>query len=68
MQKTHLEAYGAIAVELDALRPDVLEKKIQDAIKDEIKNVEAFNAEINLFQSEQSELEQVKKRVIEMVL
>jgi len=66
--KKHLEAYGAIAVELDALRPDVLEKKIQDAIENEIKNVKAFNAEINLFQSEKSELEQVKNRVIEMVL
>ena len=65
--KKHLEAYGAIAVELDALRPDVLEKKIQDAIKDEIKNVKAFNAEISLFQSEQAELEQVKARVIEML-
>ena len=66
--KKHLEAYGAIAVELDALHPDVLEKKIQDAIKDEIKNVKAFNAEINLFSQEQAELKQVKARVVEMVL
>jgi len=30
--KKHLLAYGELAVELDALRPDVLEKKIEDAI------------------------------------
>jgi hypothetical protein len=65
--KKHLEAYGSIAFELDALRPDVLEKKIENAIKDEIKNIKAFNAEINLFSQEQAELMQVKNRVVEMI-
>ena len=66
--KKHLEAYGELAVELDALRPDVLEKKIQDAVENEITDVKAYNAEVGLFHKEQSELEQVKDRVIEMVL
>jgi len=66
--KKHLEAYGELAVELDALRPDVLEKKIQDAIENKITDVKAYNAEVGLFRKEQAELEQVKNRVIEMVL
>lgn len=65
--KKHLEAYGELAVELDALRPDVLEKKIEDAILEEIEDVLAFNAEVRLFHSEQSELMQVKNRVVEML-
>ena len=65
--KKHLEAYGELAVELDALRPDVLEKKIQDAIINEITDVKAYNAEVSLFQSEQAELEQIRDRVVEIL-
>jgi len=65
--KKHLQAYGELAVELDALRPDVLEKKIQDAIENEITDVKAYNAEVGLFHKEQAELEQVKNRVVEML-
>jgi len=66
--KKHLEAYGELAVELDALRPDVLEKKIQDAIENEITDVKAYNAEVGLFQSEQAELMLIKDRVMRMIL
>lgn len=38
----HLERYGEVAVELDALRPDVLEEKIRIAIEEQISDKRAF--------------------------
>jgi hypothetical protein len=63
----HVDAYGELAVELDALRPDILEQKIKDAIEDEITKVDAYNAEVNIYKNEQAELEQIKARVIAML-
>ena len=42
--KKHLEKYGALAVELDALSPNVLEEKIKKAIEKEL-DIAAFNCE-----------------------
>jgi len=65
--KKHVAEYGELAVELDALRPDVLEKKIEDAIIDEITDAKAYNSEIKLYQKEQAELQTVRDRVIKMI-
>ena len=45
----------------------MLEKKIEDAINNEIADFKAYNAEVELFRKEQAELEQVKNRVVEML-
>lgn len=58
----HLEAYGELAVELDALRPDVLEQKIRSAIEDEL-NAEAFNQEVERNNSEFELLDKLKNDV-----
>lgn len=64
--KKHIIAYGEIAVELDALRPDVLELKIKNAIEDEI-NIDAFNAEVEKNNDDLDLLNTLKKRVTEFV-
>ena len=46
----HIAEYGELAVELDALRPDILEALIKEAIEEEI--------DIDLFGSEQETQEQ----------
>jgi len=46
--KKHVEQYGHLAVELDALRPDVLEGKIEAAIEAEF-DMEALNREIEIY-------------------
>ena len=53
--RKHLAAYGELAVELDALRPDILEGKIEDAVKAQM-NVRAFNREVDLYKEEMDEL------------
>jgi hypothetical protein len=58
----HLEVYGELAVELDALRPDVLEQKIRRAIEDEL-NMEAFNQEVEKNNSELESLNKLKNDV-----
>ena len=60
--KKHLEKYGELAVELDALRPDILEGKIEDAIETELDR-DAFNEEGEQFYAELDKLNQIKKRV-----
>jgi len=47
----HVKKYGELAVELDALRPDVLEQKIKSAIEAEF-DMEAFNREKQIYQNE----------------
>lgn len=61
--KKHLETYGNLAVELDALRPDILERKIKDAIEAEI-DIEAFNNEVEKHNEELDKLNNLKKRVM----
>lgn len=57
--KKHVAEYGELAVEL--------EKKIKDAIINEITDAKAYNSEVKLYQKEQAELETVRDRVIEMI-
>ncbi|MCR4321302.1 MAG: hypothetical protein NUV74_13320 [Candidatus Brocadiaceae bacterium] len=64
--KKHIIAYGEVAVELDALRPDVLESKIKDAIEDEI-DIDAFNTEVEEQNGEFDKLNTLKERVEEFV-
>jgi hypothetical protein len=60
--RKHLEAYGELAVELDALRPDILEAKIKDAIEAEL-DIEAFNKEIDIYHAELNELSKIKQKI-----
>lgn len=64
--KKHIEQYGNLAVELDALRPDVLEKKIRDAIESCI-DMTNFQHEQNIQAVELAELSQKKKDIIELL-
>ena len=65
--KKHVDAYGELAVELDALRPDVLEQKIKDAVKAEITDTVAFNKEVDLYNADIEELEGLKQRISDLV-
>ncbi|MCK6467077.1 MAG: hypothetical protein L6Q53_02615 [Candidatus Brocadia sinica] len=64
--KKHVLAFGEVAVELDALRPDILESKIKDAIEGEL-DIEAFNSEVEKYKSELDLLNNLKNRVSEFV-
>ena len=65
--KKHLEAYGELAVELDALRPDVLEQKIETAIEAEITDVKAFNAQVDRFTKDKQELQETKQKILDVL-
>ena len=65
--KKHLEAYGELAVELDALRPDVLEQKIETAIEAEVTDVDAFNVQVHRFTEEKRELQETKQRILDVL-
>jgi hypothetical protein len=65
--KKHLEAYGELAVELDALRPDVLEEKIEGAVRTEITDVDAFNEQVGLYSGEVEELKDLKERIVSII-
>jgi len=60
--KKHMEEYGELAVELDALRPDVLIDKIKEAIEAEL-DIDAFNSEIEKHNSELDKLNGLKMAV-----
>lgn len=60
--KKHLESYGELAVELDALRPDVLERKIRKAIEAEL-DINAFNKEVEKHNNELKKLSILKNKV-----
>ena len=63
--KKHLETYGELAVELDALRPDILERKIKDAIEAEL-DIDAFSQEVEKHNEEFDKLNNLKKKVMEL--
>ncbi|MFC1717033.1 hypothetical protein ACFL6S_25420 [Candidatus Poribacteria bacterium] len=65
--RKHLAAYGELAVELDALRPDILEQKIEGAVKAEITNVRKFDREVDLYNREMDELRELQKRIMRVV-
>jgi len=60
--RKHVEQYGLLAVELDALSPDVLEEKIRGAIGAEI-DVDLSNREQEIERRELTELAEIKGRV-----
>lgn len=60
--KDFISKFGRHAVELDALRPDVLERKIKKAIEHEI-DIDAFNAEVGREAIELDKLTELKQRV-----
>ena len=60
--KKHLENYGELAVELDALRPDILEKKIKNAIISEL-DVDLFNREVEIYRVELDKLNDLRDKV-----
>lgn len=62
----HIAKYGEIAVELDALRPDILEGKIRDAIETEL-DIKAFNKEVRRANLERSKLEKIKGKAEDFV-
>jgi len=62
----HLEQYGEVAVELDALRPDVLEKKIKDAIEGAI-DIDAFNEEVERHNEESEQLDKLRTGVLNFI-
>lgn len=53
----HVQQYGELAVELDALRPDVLEAKISEAIESEI-DMELYNEE---YQNESADIDKLNR-------
>jgi hypothetical protein len=65
--KKHLEAYGELAVELDALRPDVLEQKIKNAVEAEITDAEAYNEQIELYNREVDEMKKLRQRIMGVI-
>ena len=60
--KKHIVLYGMLAVEVDALRPDILEDKIKTAIEDEI-DIEAFNKEVVKHNAEIDKINQLREKV-----
>jgi len=60
--RKHMEAYGEVAVELDALRPDVLEEKIRTAIEAEL-DMATLSAELDTHQKEFDKLNVLKSKV-----
>ncbi len=64
--KKHVEAYGELAVELDALRPDILEQQIEDAIDSEM-DIDAYNTEVERHNMEIKEIAVLKERIMEIV-
>ncbi|MDD4564231.1 MAG: hypothetical protein PHE79_01900 [Eubacteriales bacterium] len=57
----HVKKYGELAVELDALRPNILEQKIQEAIEAEF-DMEAFEQEKRIYWSEIDKLTAYRER------
>lgn len=64
--KKHLDAHGELAVELDALSPDVLEAKVKDAIESEL-DMDAFNFEIQQQHTEVDLLKSLRDQVIDIM-
>jgi hypothetical protein len=64
--KKHLKAYGELAVELDALRPDILQGKVKEAIELEI-DIDAYNYEIKKYVDEVGGLVKLKERVNDII-
>ena len=57
----HVKKYGELAVELDALRPNILEQKIKDAIEAEF-DMEAFEKEREIYSIEINKLTKCREK------
>jgi len=64
--KKHVIAHGELAVELDALRPDILEARIKEGIERELDR-EAFNIQVKLHNKELDKLNKLKKKVERLI-
>ncbi|MEQ8171580.1 MAG: hypothetical protein ABRQ38_22010 [Candidatus Eremiobacterota bacterium] len=64
--KKHIEAYGELAVELDALRPDILEGKIKNALEKEI-DMKIFKQEFKEYKDELKRLKEKKTYIMEIL-
>lgn len=64
--KKHLEAFGELAVELDALRPNILEDKIISAIEGEI-DLPIYNEALVSENNELDKLNRLKVKVIQFI-
>jgi hypothetical protein len=64
--KKHVKAFGELAVELDALRPDILEEKIEGAILNEIE-INLYHKELIKEQQELDKLNSLRENVIEFL-
>ena len=64
--KKHLKAFGALAVELDALNPNTLEEKIKSAIEKEI-DIEKFNEEALECENELDKLNTLKNKLNQFI-
>ncbi len=64
--KKHIEAYGEVAVELDALRPDILEGKIKNALEKEI-DLKIFKQEFKEYKDELKRLKEKKEYIMELL-
>lgn len=62
----HLLTYGDLAVELDALRPDLLEKRVKDAIEAEL-DMNLFLQEQNQYLTDLDDIRDIKTRVSEFI-
>jgi hypothetical protein len=59
--KKHIERYGELAVELDAMRPGILEGRIKQAIEAEL-DAPAFDKEVRRERRELGELKKIKRK------
>lgn len=57
-----IREYGRYAVELDALRPDVLSGKLREAIEYEL-DMTTFEKQVEIYQKELDELKEIRERV-----
>ena len=60
--KKFIWEYGRYAVELDALRPDVLSQKVREAIGKEL-DMTMFEKQIEIYQEELDELRELREKV-----
>lgn len=64
--KKHIDKYGELAVELDALPPNVLQDMIREGIEAEL-NMEAFTRQKTLEKTDLNELKKIKEDVAKVL-
>lgn len=61
--KKHIDKYGFLAVEIDALHPEVLEQKIRDAIECEL-NFDRLKVQESIYLQELKEIQKLKHEAV----